>query len=143
LKDLLGGYGDYLKCEGQSCSCQSWTVRTTDFFLSAVAYGLTETSGIISHMMKGSEKHESVGRPFPNTEMKVVHPETRSSLTARQTGEICVRGPQVRDRERFVSSCFPYLGLVLLFHVTTLVATSFRLTHHIKVALSADRPCVW
>jgi len=31
--------------------------------------------------------------------MKVVHTETRSSLAARQSGEICLRGPQVRDRE--------------------------------------------
>jgi acyl-CoA synthetase (AMP-forming)/AMP-acid ligase II len=49
-------------------------------------------------MVKGSCKHESVGGPIPNTEMKVVHPETRSNLLARQTGEICVKGPQVRER---------------------------------------------
>ena len=48
-------------------------------------------------MVKGCRKYESVGGPVPNTEMKVVHPETQSSLAARQTGEICVRGPQVRE----------------------------------------------
>jgi len=56
---------------------------------------MSETSGIISHVIKGSDKNESVGGPIPNTEMKVVHPETRSSLAARQSGEICMRGPHV------------------------------------------------
>lgn len=67
---------------------------------SAVGYGMTETSGIITHMMKGSNKYESVGGPIPNTEMKIVHQENRSDLAARQTGEICMRGPQVREKER-------------------------------------------
>jgi long-subunit acyl-CoA synthetase (AMP-forming) len=66
---------------------------------SAVGYGMTESSGIITHMIKGSSKHESVGGPIPNTEMKVVHVEKRSDLAARQIGEICMRGPQVRGRE--------------------------------------------
>ena len=57
-------------------------------------------------MVKGSDKHESVGGPYPNTEMKIVHPETRSSLAARQKGEIWVRGPQVRDRELSGFSAF-------------------------------------
>ena len=88
---------------------------------------MTETSPAIAHMVKGSVKYESVGKPIPNTEMKVVHPETRSSLAARQTGEICVRGPQVR--ESFLICCFSYFVLVLLFYATTVVATSCRLTY--------------
>ena len=59
---------------------------------------MTESSSIITHMVKHSRKYESVGGPLPNTEMKVVHPETQSSLAARQSGEICMRGPQVRER---------------------------------------------
>jgi len=66
---------------------------------SSSAYGMTETSAVASLLVKGSGKYESVGGPIPNTEMKIVHPETRSNLAARQTGEICMRGPQVRDRE--------------------------------------------
>jgi long-subunit acyl-CoA synthetase (AMP-forming) len=50
-------------------------------------------------MVKGSRKYESVGGPISNTEMKVVHTETGSSLAARETGEICLRGPQVRERD--------------------------------------------
>jgi long-subunit acyl-CoA synthetase (AMP-forming) len=57
-------------------------------------------------MVKGSRKYQSVGGPMPNTEMKVVHTETGSSLAARQSGEICLRGPQVREREISVFAAF-------------------------------------
>jgi long-subunit acyl-CoA synthetase (AMP-forming) len=67
---------------------------------SSAAYGMTETSPTVSHVAKGSGKFESVGGPISNTEMKVVHPETRNILAARQTGEICMRGPQVSERDR-------------------------------------------
>jgi hypothetical protein len=67
---------------------------------STVAYGMTELAGAVTWTVKGSGNYESVGRPIPNMEMKVVHTETGSSLAARQTGEICVRGQQVRERER-------------------------------------------
>jgi len=60
---------------------------------------MTETSPTVTLMVKGSGKYESFGGPIPNTGMKIVHPETRSSLAARQMGEICMRGPQVGDRE--------------------------------------------
>jgi acyl-CoA synthetase (AMP-forming)/AMP-acid ligase II len=81
---------------------------------------------------------------MPNTEMKVVHAETGSSLAVRETGEICVRGPQVRERERqrdFRFCCFSYLNLALLIYVTDVVATSCRLTHRINLVHSADRSC--
>jgi long-subunit acyl-CoA synthetase (AMP-forming) len=75
-------------------------------FRSAVGYGMTESTGVITGMIKVSKKYESVGGPIPNTEMKVVHTETGSSLAARQTGEICFRGPQVTDRELSVFVAF-------------------------------------
>jgi long-subunit acyl-CoA synthetase (AMP-forming) len=50
-------------------------------------------------MRRGSKKYDSVGGPLPNTEMKVVNPETQFSQVALQTGEIYVRGPQVRERQ--------------------------------------------
>jgi predicted HNH restriction endonuclease len=68
-------------------------------------------------MVKGSSKYESVGGPIPNTEMKVVDPEIQSSLAARQTGEILMRGPQVRERERELSGfavCILIFGVVIL-----------------------------
>lgn len=83
------------------------SARTTEPFFCTVAYGLTETSPTATHALKGGRKYESVGGPIPNTEMKVVHVETRSSLPARQTGEICLRGPQVRG-ESLGIAVFPY-----------------------------------
>jgi hypothetical protein len=104
---------------------------------------MTEASPTVTHMVKGSGKYESVGGPIPNTEMKVVHPENRSNLAARQTGEICTRGPQVREREReraFRIRYFLYLVLSSLFYMTAVVATSCRLTHRINIFHSADHP---
>jgi acyl-coenzyme A synthetase/AMP-(fatty) acid ligase len=76
-----------------------------------VGYGMTEATGAVTCMVKGSRKYQSVGGPIPNTEMKVVHTETGSSLAARETGEICVRGPQVGGRER---ESFQFLLLSIL-----------------------------
>jgi long-subunit acyl-CoA synthetase (AMP-forming) len=75
---------------------------------------MTEASPGIAHMVKGCDKYKSVGGPIPNTEMKVVNSESQSSLAARETGEICVRGPQVRQRT-FSFCWFPYLDLMLFF----------------------------
>jgi hypothetical protein len=85
-------------------------------FPSTVGYGMTESTGIITHMVKGSRKYQSVGGPIPNTEMKVVHTETGSSLAASQSGEICFRGPQVREREIsvFLLSILSF-GVFILF----------------------------
>jgi acyl-CoA synthetase (AMP-forming)/AMP-acid ligase II len=38
-----------------------------------------------------------VGVPVPNTQMKVVDVVTREALPPNQNGEICVRGPQVKE----------------------------------------------
>jgi acyl-CoA synthetase (AMP-forming)/AMP-acid ligase II len=82
---------------------------------------MTETSPLVTIMVKGSGKYESVGGPIPNTEMKVVHSETRSSLAARQTGEICMRGPQVRERERERESALSDIAVcILIFGVVIL-----------------------
>jgi len=108
---------------------------------SSAASGMTETSPGISHMDKKSEKHESVGGPIFNTRMKVVNTEKRSSLAARETGEICVRDPQVRARA-FRFCCFPYLVLLLLFYVTNVFALPVgSLTVLISPTLPTDRPC--
>jgi len=104
---------------------------------SDVGYGMTESTGAVTILRKGSKNYDSVGGPIPNTEMKVVNPETRRSLAARQTGEICLRGPQVGERRRrfqFLPNSI-YIVLVMLFCVTAVVATSCRLTHLISVAL--------
>ena len=59
-------------------------------------YGLTESSPVVSISEKGNTKYTSSGKPVPNTEMKVVNMENKTNLGPRESGEICVRGPQVR-----------------------------------------------
>jgi acyl-CoA synthetase (AMP-forming)/AMP-acid ligase II len=103
---------------------------------------MTESTGAVTCVVKGTMKYESVGGPIPNMEIKVVHTETGSSLAAREPGEICLRGPQVRDK-----NLLGFADFILSsgnFNLRgTLVATSCRLTHRINVAHSADRPCGW
>jgi acyl-CoA synthetase (AMP-forming)/AMP-acid ligase II len=60
-------------------------------------YGLTETSPV-THSggdMPGRVRPGSIGPCLPNTEAKVVDPETGEALGPGGRGEICVRGPQV------------------------------------------------
>ena len=59
-------------------------------------YGMTETSPItICNPRYGLKKPGSVGLPYPDTELKLTDPETGETVPPGETGEICVRGPQV------------------------------------------------
>jgi len=60
-------------------------------------YGMTETSPVTHINPDESEliKQGSIGVPMPLTEVKVVDPESGRELGAGETGEICIRGPQV------------------------------------------------
>jgi acyl-CoA synthetase (AMP-forming)/AMP-acid ligase II len=59
-------------------------------------YGLTETNGV-THVVPtaGEDRPESAGPPLPNTECKIVDIATGVTLGPGQSGEVCVRGPQV------------------------------------------------
>lgn len=59
-------------------------------------YGLTEVSPL-SHASNPAQGDTpgSVGYCLPNTECKIVDPETNAELAANEEGEICIRGPQV------------------------------------------------
>ena len=59
-------------------------------------YGLTEVSPL-SHASIPSkdDKPGSVGYCLPNTECKIVDPDTNVELASNEAGEICIRGPQV------------------------------------------------
>jgi acyl-CoA synthetase (AMP-forming)/AMP-acid ligase II len=59
-------------------------------------YGLTEASGQ-THLVptEVDERRGSGGLPVPGMECKIVDLETGAELEPGQTGEICVRGPQV------------------------------------------------
>ncbi|MCS6813869.1 MAG: long-chain fatty acid--CoA ligase, partial [Cyanobacteria bacterium] len=60
-----------------------------------VGYGLTETSPILSARRSWYNLRGSSGKPYPGTELRIVHPETRTPLPAGQRGLVLARGPQV------------------------------------------------
>jgi len=60
-------------------------------------YGMTETSPAI-HLTPSQadwSKYGSIGQCVPNTECKIIDVETGASLSYRQEGELCMRGPQM------------------------------------------------
>jgi acyl-CoA synthetase (AMP-forming)/AMP-acid ligase II len=60
-------------------------------------YGLTEMSPV-THTARAGDPGlnlASVGPPVPNTEARIVDLTTGAELGANETGEICVRGPQM------------------------------------------------
>ena len=58
------------------------------------AWGLTETSPAASINPTGEEFNGSIGLPIPSTEI-AIRDDAGEELPLGQTGEICVRGPQV------------------------------------------------
>jgi len=59
-------------------------------------YGMTECSPVSTcNPRYGLKKPGSVGLPYPDTEVKLTDPETDEPVPLGETGEICVRGPQV------------------------------------------------
>lgn len=64
----------------------------------AIAYGQTESSPAIT--MSGTDdpvevRVSTVGRALPNTEVKILSPETGETLPMGQQGELCARGYMV------------------------------------------------
>jgi len=59
-------------------------------------YGLTEASPVThGNLLWGYRKIGTIGIPYPDTEAKIVHPETGVELPIGEIGELIVRGPQV------------------------------------------------
>ncbi len=59
-------------------------------------YGLSESSPVThTNPINGKRKEGSIGIPIPNTDAKIVDPETKKSLPAGEVGELAVNGPQV------------------------------------------------
>jgi acyl-CoA synthetase (AMP-forming)/AMP-acid ligase II len=65
-------------------------------------FGMTEAAALIAAGPLDAPRRGSVGRLVPNTEARIVDPESRADLGAGRTGELWVRGPQLmrgyRDR---------------------------------------------
>ena len=60
-----------------------------------VGYGLTETSPVLTVRRPEDNLVGTIGRPLPETEIRVVHRETGAPLAHGGTGVIQARGPQV------------------------------------------------
>ncbi|MCM3782615.1 long-chain fatty acid--CoA ligase [Neobacillus mesonae] len=59
-------------------------------------YGLTEAAPVThANPIWGRRKIGTIGMPFPDTEAKVVHPETGEEMPIGEPGELIVKGPQV------------------------------------------------
>ena len=62
-------------------------------------YGLTETSPVThaNFVWSGEEHNEkgSIGVPWPDTDARILGPESTEPLAIREVGEIAVQGPQV------------------------------------------------
>ena len=60
-----------------------------------VGYGLTETSPVVSCRRPWRNIRGSSGLPMPETEFRIVEPDSGAALGYRQRGRVLVRGPQV------------------------------------------------
>jgi long-chain acyl-CoA synthetase len=60
-----------------------------------VGYGLTETSPVLSCRRPWANRRGSAGRPLPETELRIVDPETGRCLAWGERGLVLARGPQV------------------------------------------------
>jgi acyl-CoA synthetase (AMP-forming)/AMP-acid ligase II len=58
-------------------------------------FGLTETSPVTHAMPPDEVRSGSIGVPIPNTEIRVVDPQTGDDLGVGESGELWIRGPQV------------------------------------------------
>ena len=59
-------------------------------------YGMTETSPVTCcNPRYGKKKASSIGMPIPDTEFKLIDPETGQPAALGEPGEIAVRGPQL------------------------------------------------
>jgi len=60
-----------------------------------VGYGLTETAPITNARRQARNLRGASGPPLPETEVRIVEPQTRQPLPLRQQGLVLLRGPQV------------------------------------------------
>lgn len=73
---------------------EPWEAETHGYLVEG--YGLSETSPVLmANPVAPSRKAGTVGLPLPNTEVRVVDPETGTDAATGEPGELWVRGPQV------------------------------------------------
>jgi long-chain acyl-CoA synthetase len=73
---------------------EPWEAETHGYLVEG--YGLSETSPVLmANPVAPTRKAGTVGLPLPNTEVRVIDPETGVEVAAGEPGELQVRGPQV------------------------------------------------
>ena len=59
-------------------------------------YGLSEASPVThANPLDGRSRIGAIGLPLPNTEVRLLDPETGAEVEQGEPGELCIRGPQV------------------------------------------------
>ena len=58
-------------------------------------YGLTETSPVLTARRSCHNVRGSAGQPIPETEIRIVDPQTRETLSSGEKGLVLARGPQI------------------------------------------------
>jgi long-chain acyl-CoA synthetase len=60
-----------------------------------VGYGLTETSPVLTARRPWHNLRGSAGKPIPDTQIRIVDPETRETKSQGERGSVLARGPQI------------------------------------------------
>jgi long-chain acyl-CoA synthetase len=76
----------------QDVVSEKWKKLTGQFITQG--YGMSETSPMLTCNLLGKEKPNSIGIPFPSTEILIAD-DAGNDVAAGQAGELCARGPQV------------------------------------------------
>ncbi|WP_331345512.1 AMP-binding protein [Cellvibrio sp. UBA7661] len=85
-----------LTCSGGMALTAETTKNWTELTKAPISegYGLTETSPVVSNNPLENVQYGTVGLPLIDTECKVID-DAGNSLPTGESGELCVRGPQV------------------------------------------------
>ena len=59
------------------------------------AFGMTECTAGVTMVPKDKYKMGSIGYPIPDTEVKIIDPDTHKECITNEVGEICISGPSV------------------------------------------------
>ncbi len=59
------------------------------------AFGMTECTAGVTMVPKDKYKIGSIGYPIPDTEVKIINPDTNKECITNEVGEICISGPSV------------------------------------------------
>lgn len=95
IRQAMGGQFKLSFSGGGSLAMHLETFFETVGIEVIVGYGLTETSPVLTARRVGQNLRRSAGKPIPKTEIRIVDPQTRQSLSPGQQGLVIVRGPQV------------------------------------------------